>query len=113
MPKWYRGVPREGFWYSKEEPFFPHPVPNIGPWEGEAEFLAALAVVEKHGRGIGYMGYSECRVCGCLNGTREYFDRQGRFMWPEGFKHYVRDHHVKPSDAFISYIFEMARSYAS
>jgi len=38
------------------------------------------------------MGYSTCRICGQLNGTSELTD--GRFIWPEGLPHDVRDHQV-------------------
>jgi hypothetical protein len=40
-----------------------------------------------------YMGYSNCRICGCRNGSGELTD--GVFIWPEGLGHYVREHNVR------------------
>lgn len=40
----------------------------------------------------GYRGYSQCRICMKLNGSRELTD--GTWVWPEGLSHYVRDHSV-------------------
>jgi hypothetical protein len=49
-----------------------------------------------------YMGWSECRICGCINGSRDLTD--GVYLWPEGFSHYVRVHNIKPSERFIKHV---------
>ena len=59
------------------------------PDEDRRELAAALAAGE---RGIGYMGFAECRICGERLGV---FDLHGHgFMWPEHADHYVTRHNV-------------------
>lgn len=53
-----------------------------------------------------YMGSSRCRICDKQNGSREYHIHG--WIWPEGFRHYVEVHNVKPSDDFIKFIMEEA-----
>jgi hypothetical protein len=36
------------------------------------------------------MGFSVCRICGRQNGCSQRTD--GRFVWPDGLSHYVREH---------------------
>lgn len=48
------------------------------------------------------MGFSPCRMCGRPNGALELSD--GEFVWPDGFSHYVRDHGVRPPDAFVDHV---------
>lgn len=48
------------------------------------------------------MGYSPCRICGCPNGALELSD--GVFVWPEGLRHYVVDHQVRPPDGFVQHV---------
>jgi hypothetical protein len=36
------------------------------------------------------LGFSVCRICGRQNGCSQRTD--GRFVWPEGLSHYVREH---------------------
>lgn len=66
---------------------------------------------------MGWMGYSECRLCRekagprllgtrlehweC-NGTRDFGD--GVYVWPEGYAHYVEIHAVKPPEDFIEHV---------
>ena len=40
-----------------------------------------------------FLGYSQCRVCGKLNGSREFMNDY--FIWPEGLLHYIEEHNVK------------------
>ena len=50
-----------------------------------------------------YRGYSPCRLCDKEdNGSAEFafvVDKV-RWLWPEGYMHYLRDHNVCPSDEF-------------
>lgn len=39
-----------------------------------------------------YMGSAACRICGADVGNKELTD--GRWAWPSGLAHYVREHHV-------------------
>lgn len=49
-----------------------------------------------------YRGLSSCRLCGILNGVSERSD--GRYVWPEGLSHYVREHAVKLPEALLAHI---------
>ena len=40
-----------------------------------------------------FLGHSECRLCGRVNGSAEFTD--GVYLRPEGLAHYVREHSVK------------------
>ena len=56
-----------------------------------------------------YLGCSTCRLCGQNTGCTEYrvpcvADYSGPVVWPEGYKHYVQDHHVLPSRQFFELI---------
>ena len=49
-----------------------------------------------------WMGCSNCRICGCMNGSRCLTDRE--WVWPEGFVHYLEKHNVKPPQEFVNYV---------
>lgn len=90
---------REGFWRSKQEPLLPLPVANEKAWKGKASFLEALSQLESRAEGMSkYKGYSRCRLCDTKNGSGEF--RARGWVWPEGYAHYVKAHHVRPSLAF-------------
>lgn len=93
---------REGFWYSHEEPGLPRPVAEDWPWPGQDEFLSALEKVEEKASITRYRGWSTCRLCGKPNGTATF--ASGKWQWPQGFRHYVQDHNVRPSLAFQEFI---------
>lgn len=94
---------REGFWYGEHSPLLPKPIANEKAWKGRRKFLKALAIVEKVARPEHYKGYSNCRICKKRrNGTASYI-LQG-WTWPEGFRHYVEEHNVRPSLAFQEFI---------
>jgi hypothetical protein len=46
-----------------------------------------------------YMGRSLCRICGSANGSLELSD--GRYLWPEGFAHYIEEHGVRPPEEVV------------
>lgn len=93
---------KEGFWYSKETPGFPMPVANATPWEGKNEFLSKLSKIEEKAVIIRYRGWSVCRICSKHNGSTE-FNLAG-WCWPSGFRHYVEEHNVKPSNEFLNFV---------
>jgi hypothetical protein len=49
-----------------------------------------------------WMGFSNCRFCGKINGTTCFGDSE--FVWPEGFAHYLREHGVRPPAAFVEHV---------
>lgn len=67
-----------------------------------AERAAVVQYLEAGAVGARFRGSSTCRVCGDRNGSTELHD--GTYRWPQGFVHYVRDHGVKPSEAFLSHV---------
>jgi len=93
-----------GYWEGPQSPGWPnveHFVDEM--WDTSEREIVAQAL----DRGLyfrGYMGYSNCRLCGKLNGTSEYTD--GVYVWPEGLSHYVRKHHVRLPDEFVRHVFE-------
>lgn len=103
-------IPRkilEGFWYSPQHPHFPKPQAGATPWEGQAVFLTRLRAVEALAMSTTYKGFSTCRLCGTPAGSREFF--LSDVVWPDGLKHYIQAHNVKPSEgfrAFVSRVFE-------
>jgi len=118
----------EGYWYSEYDPQYPMPEEYKGEWDREA-FLNRLIKVEetmyaeyemvvkeynegnsdplslyykKNDKIESYRGLSECRICKCANGSREFVCNG--FRWPEGLRHYIEEHGVKPSTEFIDMI---------
>lgn len=98
----------EGFWKSRTEPDLPMPVELTEPWGGQSDFLIDLEEVESHAEFDQYRGLSGCRICQCLNGSREYKTPGAR--WPQGLKHYISEHNVKPSETFQAYITALAHN---
>ncbi len=91
----------EGFWSSTNVP-----VGNPEPWEGMHEFLTNLSKTERRAGATQYRGWSNCRLCGCHNGSATY--HKNGWDWPSGFRHYVEEHNLKPSDDFIRMVFVSA-----
>ena len=48
---------------------------------------------------VSYRGWSNCRICGCMNGTEDY-ERAG-FVWPSGYLHYITQHDIRPPQHLI------------
>lgn len=104
---WPDPLRQEGFWCEKEEKNnlfkeYPYPKENQMKKEDLADFLNKLDKVEKKSPTFRYMGYSTCRICEQRNGTQTYYT--DLFAWPEGYKHYIKDHGVQPSAAFVLHI---------
>jgi hypothetical protein len=53
-----------------------------------------------------YAGYSSCRFADCRHSLRDRLGTtdmtDGRWIWPEGLWHYVRDHAVRLPDEFVA-----------
>ena len=97
---------REGFWRSASEPDLPMPVAKETPWVGKDRFLHQLDIVEAELKSKNkmecYRGWSNCRLCNCMNGSAEY--NNGKWCWPAGYRHYIEQHNVKPSKEFSVFI---------
>jgi hypothetical protein len=71
-----------------------------------------IAVYLKRGRVLNsYKGWSTCRLCKKHNGSTDLGD--DKWLWPEGFAHYVRDHAVKPHEEFLNHVRITFRSASS
>ena len=99
-----KGPRREGFWYSNdsENRHFPKPVPHERSMGGQKTFLSKMEGVESRCDVRHYKGWSECRLCGERVGSREY--RHKGWVWPEGFRHYILVHNVRPSAEFVNFM---------
>lgn len=91
----------EGYWRKTESDAsdLPWPVPEPG-W-GEIEFLRKLRIVESESQHVQYRGWSNSRLTGEMNGSREFM--RGGWRWPEGLGHYI-ERGVRPSQDFIDFI---------
>ncbi len=91
-----------GYWYSEHEP----ELPNVADFIDDAwakEERDVIANYLKAGKlYIGWMGWSDCRVCGKMNGSTCLTDET--YIWPSGFAHYITEHNVKPPQEFIEHI---------
>lgn len=93
----------EGYWYSKIHTTFPMPVPNVLSQEQAGAIFALIKRKEKRASVLQTKGFSRSRIDDSIVGTKEYVS--GGWYWPEGFaEHYVRDHRVRPTDAFLKFI---------
>jgi hypothetical protein len=90
-----------GYWRNDANPHLPDPSTMIDD-EWDAEERDAVAYYFDRGTvARAFMGRSRCRICGKDNGSLEYTD--GRFLWPDGFAHYVQDHNVFPPAEVVSW----------
>ena len=86
--------------YFGDDPTLPFPKADFLISEKAVEFsLKCLDELENHPNVtlISYMGWSNCRICGCRNGTKEFVFDTGdiQYHWPEGLRHYIEEHRVE------------------
>jgi len=97
-----------GYWKSEYEPHLPSPI--ISDTIYPDEFIekckewakTRISIYDK--RRVGYLGYSDCRICGKLNGSVEY--TYNGFTFPEGIFHYIIDHNIEIDEQFMQMIKE-------
>jgi hypothetical protein len=101
----------EGFWAHtpEEENPFPFPVIYKGVWNDKSTFLKFLSQVEAKAMKRTCKGFSRCRLCGIPNGSIT-FNYNG-WKWPNGFKHYIREHNVLPNAEFVEMIYSKGGKY--
>lgn len=90
-----------GYWRNDQHPELPDPRDLIdSSWDrSDRNVVVQYFRLGTHARA--FMGLSPCRICGALNGAGEYTD--GRFLWPEGFVHYIERHDLKPPQAVVDW----------
>ena len=117
----------EGYWASDQDPSKDiykgeYPWPQSSSFPEKEEFMIKLTKVEEYLKlkeetkikdeedyVISYRGLSRCRICNEKNGYKEYvfkFSKNGKVNWPEGFRHYVEAHEIRPSDKFVEIIMD-------
>lgn len=93
-----------GYWASVRDmrSGLPDPRDFIDPaWDIEQRFVVADYL--RDGRRMSYaLGYSPCRLCGCLNGNATFADDS--YVWPEGLAHYVEEHAIRLPDEFVAHV---------
>jgi hypothetical protein len=62
----------------------------------QKEIIAKLKAAMATGYMQQYRGWSNCRLCGKTNGSKELEIIRGaiKYRIPEGYVHYLEDHHV-------------------
>lgn len=84
-----------GYWGWELEKDLPMPVADTARPD-QAEVIAKLKVLMSGGYWQQYRGWSNCRLCGKQNGSKELEIIRGdtKYRIPEGYLHYLEDHHV-------------------
>jgi hypothetical protein len=101
--KTYTNQKVEGYWYSKHEPDYPMPIPNILTEDEANEIYDLMLKKQKEAKINKYMGVSMSRLTDEMLGSVEY--ELNGWIWTGNLdKHYVKEHRVKPSDEFLSFI---------
>lgn len=104
---WPDPLRQEGFWCDKEDQHnlfkeLPYPIERSMIDSEITDFLVKLEAVESKTPTFRYCGFSKCRICNEVNGTQTYYT--DLFAWPSGYKHYIKEHKVQPSAAFVLHI---------
>lgn len=100
---WEKSFKTEGFWNDSENryPEYPMPVHSDEVLENKDIILAGLTGAEYATPCIGHMGFSVCRCCGENVGSREFVHIEFKWRWPQGLRHYIERHNIRPSDDFL------------
>jgi hypothetical protein len=110
---------KEGFYYSKYEPNLP--MPYTSKMKLDQDLITKLRVImykldtEIYSNAYceQYMGFSECRLCNKPNGSKEYYiiDENKKYIFPEGYLHYIEEHNIIPSDEFINLLQKINKNF--
>ena len=91
---------RVGFWnnFKNDYPEYPMPEENAANYDIErmADYLKSAPVFSKN------RGSSRCRICMQPNGSTNKID--GKYYFPSGLEHYVREHHIKLDEDFVNHV---------
>lgn len=84
-----------GYWRHQDDKEGAWPEANTERPDQDAVIDRLKEAVRK-GFVIGYRGWSNCRLCGKINGSRELEIIRGDTKWviPEGYVHYLEEHRV-------------------
>ncbi len=83
-----------GYWYSSATPKLSKPMENSTIGDESARQLTKLfdLLSDPNIKVIAYRGFSSCRICGKVNGSREW--ETSRYIIPCGLPHYITEHNV-------------------
>jgi len=103
---YWKGIPRSSFnetYDIIDYPDCPDVKDFIDPnWE-ERERNIVINYLEAGEEKKAWCGCSTCRICGKWNNGSTCLT-DGKWIWPEGLSHYLREHHVKPPQEFVDYV---------
>jgi hypothetical protein len=92
-----------GYWRSDDGPTWPDPADFVDEqWDRSERDTVAFYLMRGTAVEWSELGFSDCRMCGKMNGSDEYTD--GTYVWPEGLSHYVRDHAVRLPTEVVEHI---------
>jgi hypothetical protein len=91
-----------GFWQSDDEPHLPQPLTNPIPHPRAADIAEYLC--RSQFCRLAYGGFSTCRLCGVECGSHDFGD--DCYIWPEGLAHYVVEHNIHLSPAFVAHVLQ-------
>jgi hypothetical protein len=108
-----------GYWASHEDPavcryaqggtMLPWPGDFVDPTWDPRERDRVIAYVDGAPNVEHWMGYSFCRL-GCDEDDMGVSDKgDDKFIWPEGFGHYLRVHGVRPPEEFVRHVLAKLR----
>jgi hypothetical protein len=99
---------RSDFGHLKEYANLPKAQDHVdATWDADERSLVAAYLLDEQFENESYRGMSQCRFCGCFNGSRDYTD--GTYLWPQGLAHYLIAHEVKPPQDFIDHVLAKRR----
>lgn len=105
MEKRYPGKKLVGFWrHEKEQDVdLPWPADFVDKKQDEKLLKTVAEYLDDQGfMSTGWMGPSQCRICGAYLGSHDFEDDQ--WVWPERLSHYLLEHKVKLPKEFIEHV---------
>lgn len=100
-----RAIP-VGYWHLPHLPEdtagLPTPVPDTSTLTADERDIVSVYLMRADLPAVAYRGDHRCLICGCPTGCSDVCD--GTYVWPSGLAHYVGDHGVELSRAFVDHI---------
>jgi hypothetical protein len=95
-----------GYWYSDSEPDLPKPQNFVDPGIDDGLKTIVLEYLANGKRLHDWMGYSYCRFnCGTpAHQMGNACITDGKFIWPEGLTHYIKQHSIWLPELFITHL---------
>lgn len=92
-----------GYWSDGDDNGYPDVRTQVdASWDEKEKNKVLHYLRNRVTRSRRFRGSSTCRICNDRNGSCE--DTDGVYTWPEGFAHYIKEHDVKPTQAFITHV---------